>query len=57
MAKPSKDGKTLVQFNVKDAVYSVEGEAASVKPLTYMNTVTYLYGQFFICSTDRYIND
>ena len=40
MAKPSKDGKTLVQFNVKDAVYSVEGETASVKPLTYMNTFT-----------------
>lgn len=40
MAKPNKDGKTLVQFNVKDAVYSVEGETASVKPLTYMNTFT-----------------
>ena len=23
----------------------------------YFVTVTYLYGQFFICSTDRYIND
>ena len=23
----------------------------------YVDTVTYLYGQFFICSTDKYIND
>lgn len=24
---------------------------------TCIKTVTYLYGQFFICSTDKYIND
>lgn len=39
MATPSKEGKTLVQFNVKNAVYAVVGED-EVKPLAYMNTFT-----------------
>lgn len=37
----NKDGKTLVQFNVKNGVYAVavDGEeTATVKSLTYMNT-------------------
>lgn len=36
-----KDGKTLVQFNVKNGVYAVAADGdgtATVKPLTYMNT-------------------
>lgn len=36
-----KDGKTLVAFNVKNGVYAIasdDGGAATVKPLTYMNT-------------------
>ena len=36
-----KDGKTLIQFNVKNGVYAVAADGdgtATVKPLTYMNT-------------------
>ncbi len=38
MAKPSKEGKDLAQFNVKNAVYALEGTPSTVKPLTWMNT-------------------
>lgn len=37
---PSKEGKVLTQFNVKNAVYALAGASGSVKPLTYMNTFT-----------------
>lgn len=37
MGTPSKQGKTLAQFNVKNAVYNIDGES-TIKPLTYMNT-------------------
>lgn len=40
MGKPDKTGKTLVQFNVKNAVYALVGVSSPVKPLTYMNTLT-----------------
>lgn len=40
MSVPSKTGKTLVQFNVKNAVYAVSGASGGVKPLTFMNTFT-----------------
>lgn len=36
---PSKAGKDLAQFNVKNAVYNIVGET-EVKPLTWMNTFT-----------------
>lgn len=36
---PSKQGKTLAQFNVKNAVYNIDG-TEEVKPLTWMNTFT-----------------
>ena len=38
MAKPSKEGKDLAQFNVKNAVYALEGTPSTIKPLTWMNT-------------------
>ena len=38
MATPSKTGKDLAQFNVKNAVYALEGTPSTVKPLTWMNT-------------------
>lgn len=38
MAVPDKTGKTLVQFNVKNGVYAVEGTPSTVKPFTFMNT-------------------
>lgn len=38
MAKPDKTGKDLAQFNVKNAVYALEGSTQTVKPLTWMNT-------------------
>lgn len=37
MAAKNKQGKELAQFNVKNAVYNIEGET-EVKPLTWMNT-------------------
>lgn len=40
MTIPNKTGKTLVQFNVKNAVYALVGASSPVKPLTYMNTLT-----------------
>lgn len=40
MPKPEKTGKDLAQFNIKNAVYAVDGESSSVKPLTWMNTFT-----------------
>lgn len=40
MAVPNKTGKDLAQFNIKNAVYAVEGESSAVKPLTWMNTFT-----------------
>lgn len=36
---PNKTGKDLAQFNVKNAVYNIEG-TTDVKPLTWMNTFT-----------------
>lgn len=38
MATPSKTGKDLAQFNVKNAVYALEGTPSTVKPMTWMNT-------------------
>lgn len=38
MATPDKTGKDLAQFNVKNAVYALEGTPSTVKPLTWMNT-------------------
>lgn len=38
-----KEGKTLVAFNVKNGVYAIatdDGSTATVKPLTYMNTLS-----------------
>ena len=40
MATPDKTGKDLAQFNVKNAVYALDGESSTVKPLTWMNTFT-----------------
>ena len=40
MPKPDKTGKDLAQFNIKNAVYAVDGESPSVKPLTWMHTFT-----------------
>lgn len=39
MGAPNKTGKTLAQFNVKNAVYNIDG-TNEVKPLTWMNTFT-----------------
>ncbi len=39
MATPNKTGKNLAQYNVKNAVYNVDG-TTEVKPLTWMNTFT-----------------
>lgn len=36
---PDKTGKDLAQFNVKNAVYNIDG-TSEVKPLTWMNTFT-----------------
>lgn len=36
---PDKKGKDLAQFNVKNAVYNIDG-TTEVKPLTWMNTFT-----------------
>lgn len=36
---PDKKGKVLAQFNVKNAVYNIDG-SSEVKPLTWMNTFT-----------------
>lgn len=36
---PNKKDKDLAQFNVKNAVYNIDG-TSDVKPLTYMNTFT-----------------
>lgn len=36
---PDKTGKDLAQFNVKNAVYNIDG-TTEVKPLTWMNTFT-----------------
>lgn len=36
---PDKKGKVLAQFNVKNAVYNIDG-TEEVKPLTWMNTFT-----------------
>ena len=38
MATPSKAGKTLIQYNCKNGVYSVDGE--TVKPLGYLVSST-----------------
>ena len=38
MATPSKQGKTLIQYNCKNGVYSVDG--TEVKPLTFLASVT-----------------
>ncbi|MDE7440238.1 MAG: hypothetical protein K2N23_07010 [Clostridia bacterium] len=36
---PDKNGKVLAQFNVKNAVYNIDG-SSDIKPLTWMNTFT-----------------
>ena len=38
MATPSKQGKTLIQYNCKNGVYSVDG--TEVEPLTFLASVT-----------------
>ena len=38
MATPSKTGKTLIQYNCKNGVYSIDG--TEVKPLTFLSTVS-----------------
>lgn len=38
MGRPDKTGKDLAQFNVKNAVYALEGSTQTVKPMTWMNT-------------------
>lgn len=38
MATPSKTGKTLIQFNCKNGVYSVDG--SEIKPLTFLSSIT-----------------
>lgn len=38
MATPSKSGKTLIQYNCKNGVYSVGG--TEVEPLTFLSSIT-----------------
>lgn len=38
MATPSKAGKTLIQYNCKNGVYSVDG--TEVEPLTFLSSIT-----------------
>lgn len=38
MATPSKTGKTLIQYNCKNGVYSVDG--TEVEPLTFLSSIT-----------------
>lgn len=38
MATPSKTGKTLIQYNCKNGVYSVDG--TEVEPLTFLASIT-----------------
>lgn len=38
MATPSKQGKTLIEYNCKNGVYSIDG--STVKPLGFLSSVT-----------------
>lgn len=38
MATPSKTGKTLITYNCKNGVYSIDG--TEIKPLTFLSTVS-----------------
>ena len=38
MATPSKTGKTLIQYNCKNGVYSLDG--TEVEPLTFLSSIT-----------------
>ena len=40
MATPSKEGKTLIEYNCKNGVYSLGGNAAEIKPLGYLSSIT-----------------
>lgn len=49
MATPSKAGKTLIQYNCKNGVYSIDG--TEVEPLTFLSSIT---TDKNITSTDLY---
>ncbi len=40
MATPSKEGKTLIEYNCKNGVYSLGGNEAEIKPLGYLSSIT-----------------
>ena len=40
MATPSKEGKTLIEYNCKNGVYNLGGDDSTIKPLGYLSSIT-----------------
>jgi hypothetical protein len=40
MATPSKTGKNLIEYNVKNGVYALDGSTSTVSPLGYLASMT-----------------